>query len=66
MTKLLPTQDETLSFVPVIREVYFEFPAATDIPAVQLLDDPEGDPEEEEEVLTPVEVKRTAFSSRSS
>jgi hypothetical protein len=60
-------QDETLSFVPVLRRGPIDMPAATDIPVVQLLDDPEGDPEEEEqEVLTPVEVKRTAFSSRSS
>jgi hypothetical protein len=59
-------QDETLSFIPALRGGLREFPTAIDIPVLELFDDPEGDPEEEEEVLTPVEVKRTAFSSRSS
>ena len=58
-------QDETLSFIPALREGLVDFPAATDIPVFELFDDPEEDPEEED-VLTPVEVKRTAFSSRPS
>jgi len=60
-------QDETLSFVPIVREGLFEFPAAIDIPVIELFDDPDGDPEDEddeEEVLTAREVKRTPFSLR--